>query len=59
LVTEGEIAEGGGDLTIDVLFESTVLLEVESVTMGSAYADEIITKSTITTGNFLNIVVPF
>jgi hypothetical protein len=48
-VTAGAIADGGGDLTVVVLFEveSVVLLDVESVTMVSAIVlCEYITKST-------------
>jgi hypothetical protein len=38
IVTAGATAVGGGDFTVVVLFdvESVILLEVESVTIGSA-----------------------
>jgi len=42
VLIDGEIADGGGDLTVVslLLFEFTVLFDVESVTIGStAYAD--------------------
>jgi hypothetical protein len=57
-VIEGDIADGGGDLTVVSLveFEVTVLLEVESVTIGCAIArDVVITKSTAAV-IFLNVI---
>lgn len=51
VVTAGATAVGGGDLIVVVLFEveSVVLLLVESVTIGCAIADVVITKSTVVT----------
>lgn len=60
-VIAGAMADGGGDLTVVSLIEFDVLLDVESVTIGSACAEahvENITKST-KHGNFLNIFLPF
>jgi hypothetical protein len=60
-VIAGAIADGGGDFTVVSLIEFDVLLDVESVTIGSACAlahVKNITKSTII-GNFLNISYSF
>jgi hypothetical protein len=61
----GEIADGGGDFTVVslmlvlVLFELTVLLLVESVTITSvcATANEDITKSSV--ANFFVMVISY
>jgi hypothetical protein len=61
IVIAGATAVGGGDFTVVVLFEveSVVLLLVESVTMGSAIAeDKVMTKSTAV-AIFLVIFKPF
>lgn len=59
-VTAGATAVGGGDFTVVVLVdvESVVDLLVESVTMGSAIAiDVVITKSTAA-AMFLYMLIP-
>jgi hypothetical protein len=59
-VIAGATAVGGGDFTVVVLFdvESVVLLLVESVTIGSAIAiDVVITKSTAV-AIFLYMLIP-
>jgi len=57
-VIEGATAVGGGDLTVVSEVELVVLLEVESVTIGSAIAlDKAMTKSTAV-AIFLFILFP-
>ena len=56
-VIAGAMADGGGDLTVVSLYELFVLLEVESVIIGSACA-KTVTEPNITKANkiFFNIL---
>jgi hypothetical protein len=62
-VTAGATAVGGGDFTVVVLvefeFESVVLLLVESVTIGSAIASDVVMIKSTAVAIFLIILKPF
>jgi hypothetical protein len=59
-VTAGATAVGGGDFTVVVLLEveSVVDLLVESVTMGSAIAEDIAMTKSTAVAIFLVIIIP-